>query len=136
MNRNSMPLGQIRVFIRVTRWLDYFSLLCHLKQRKFAKVVTKCCQMLNKPSKACQSLFTCGQSGEISGHFGTLHRLPLRSSKLYLFSHPSGCIFSLPILIKLVKTTLTESVLNCPASIFWCPFLTYLRRPKMFKENS
>ena len=62
----------------MTRWLDHFSILGHLQQRKHAHVhkrlakVGSIFQILNKPSKNCQGFFSqtdkqkfskCGSTG-------------------------------------------------------------------------
>ena len=64
---------------RVTRWLDYFWLFGHLQQWKLAqwrhwfnKICLAFCQIRNKPSKICQILENCCQSGKILPNLATL----------------------------------------------------------------
>ena len=65
---------------RVTRYLDNCLIFGHLQPCQFAqlhinfaKVVSKICHLLIKPSKFCQSLNSFCQIGEISPNLVTLH---------------------------------------------------------------
>ena len=49
----TFPVQEAVVVAGVTRWLDYFSIVGHLRQWKFAQC--RFCQILNKTSKNCET---------------------------------------------------------------------------------
>ena len=76
----------------MTRWLEYLSLLGYLQTLKFAKihnffakVGTKFCQTLNRPSNVCPKLFKVCQVAKFrtkSGHTGRVETF-LTMSKIF-----------------------------------------------------
>ena len=87
----------------VTRWLGYMLIFDHLKQltfarwhKEFAKICSKCCQILFKPSINEQRFLKFCQSGEYSPNLVTLSGSVISSHNLPIICH-DGSTKILPI---------------------------------------